>query len=519
MESKMGEGIQSIQTQNFFEAAERAFYQLTDTLQARHTSAMKLSDLEKLIENDGRELLRLLLQAHVDSRGLGDIGQLIDGADEIARTHKRIGERQLKSIFGAIELKRMGYGCGGGESLFPKDSHLNLPENSHSYELQRRVALEVIKGSFGDAVESIAGNTGQLIHKQQIEHITVSVSNDFDAFYQANITEAKLEEAKKAPLLILTTDGKGIVMHKSDLRPATRKKAEMSDKKLEARLSAGEKKNSKRMATVASVYNINGFVRSPEDFKKELASIKSVDEKPRPKPIAKRVWASVEKPAEEVVKGIFEEALRRDPKNEKTWVVLVDGAPSQIRLIESEAKSRGISITIVCDIIHVVEYLWKAAWAFFEKSERKAEEWVNERFIKILEGKSSEVAAGIRRTATNRKLLKTARTAVDTCADYLLNKSPYLKYHEYLKQGFPIATGIIEGTCRYLIKDRMDITGARWRLTGAEAVLKLRSLKASGDFHDYWRFHEEQEFIRNHQSKYKKPSVINKLHIKNVGNG
>jgi len=115
-----------------------------------------------------------------------------------------------------------------------------------------------------------------------------------------------------------------------------------------------------------------------------------------------------------------------------------------------------------------------------------------------------------------RDFSKSARKAADTCADYLLNKSPYLKYDKYLQQGFPIATGIIEGTCRYLIKDRMDITGARWRITSAEAILKLRSLKASGDFTDYWRFHEEQEFIRNHKSKYKNPSVINKLHIKKV---
>jgi hypothetical protein len=503
------------QSSNFFEA-ERKFHELTGTLQARHTLAMKFSDLEKLIEEDGRELLRLLLQAHIDSRGTGDIGQSVDGIDGVHRTHKRIGERQIKSIFGAVECERLGYGNRGVESLFPKDSHLNLPENSHSYELQRRVALEVIKGSFDDAVESITETTGQLIHKQQVEHIAVSVSNDFDSFYKANLSDEAIEKAKDAPLLILTTDGKGIVMHKDDLRPVTRKKAEMSNKKLEKRLSSGEKKNSKRMATVASVYNIERFIRSPDDFKNELASVKVVEEIKRPKPVAKRVWASVEKSPEEVIKDMFEEGLRRDSEKKKTWVVLVDGAPSQISLIESEAKVREISIIIVCDIIHVVEYLWKAAWAFFKKGDRDAESWVNERFIAILKGKSSDVAAGVRRTATKRGLSKSAREAVDKCSDYLLNKSPYLKYNEYLQQGFPIATGIIEGTCRYLIKDRMDITGARWRIAGAEAVLKLRSLKASGDFTEYWRFHEEQEFMRNHKSKYKKPSVINKLHIKKV---
>jgi hypothetical protein len=288
-----------------------------------------------------------------------------------------------------IECERMGYGNRNVESLFPKDSHLNLPENSHSYELQRRVALEVIKGSFDDAVESMTETTGQLIHKQQVEHIAVSVSQDFDAFYQANLSENNLEKAKEAPLMILTTDGKGIVMHKDDLRPATRKKAKEKDKKLQTRLSPGEKKNSKRMATVASVYNIDRFMRSSEDFKNELASIKAVEEIKRAKPIAKRVWASVEKSPESVVKEMSDEALRRDPERTKSWVVLVDGAPSQITRIEQEAKSRDISVIIVCDIIHVIEYLWKAAWVFFSKGDRKAENWVNERFIAILEGKSS----------------------------------------------------------------------------------------------------------------------------------
>ena len=142
-------GIQALyssQPSNIFVKAEQKFYELTNTLQARHTLVMKFSDIEKLIENDGRELLRLLLQAHIDSRGTGNVGQSVDGADGVIRTHKRIGERQIKSIFGEIECERLGYGNRCVDSLFPKDSHLNLPENSHSYELQRRVALEVIKG-------------------------------------------------------------------------------------------------------------------------------------------------------------------------------------------------------------------------------------------------------------------------------------------------------------------------------------------------------------------------------------
>lgn len=510
--------LEEIASSDFFVKAEQKFEQLTSTLKGRQTLGMDFSNLEKMIEKDGRELLRLLLEAHIKSRGIDDIGAAVEGSDSIWRTHRRIGGRQIQSIFGKIEFERLSYGGRGEESLFPKDAHLNLPAGqSQSHELQRRVALEVIKGSFDQAVESVNQGMGLPIPKQQVEHMAVRAGIDFDGYYAQNISPEKVERAKEAQLLVLTTDGKGIVMRKEDLRPATKKKAESQDHKLSGRLSQGEKRNSKRMATVASVYNIEPWVRSAEDFRRDLSGQSDSDGGfPRPKPLAKRVWASVEKDPEQVVGEMFEEALRRDPKKQKTWLALVDGDPRQIGYIEEHAQTLGIKVTIVCDIIHVVEYLWKAAWAFFEKGDSAAEAWVNERFIAILVGKSSHVAAGIRRSATNRKFKKDAREAIDRCADYLLKKAPYLHYDEYLVKGFPIATGVIEGACRHLIKDRMDITGARWSLAGAEAVLRLRSLKSSGDFPDYWTFHEQQEFQRNHKSKYRRPTVINKIHIKKV---
>ncbi|MHC5720637.1 MAG: ISKra4 family transposase, partial [Nostoc sp.] len=121
---------------------------------------------------------------------------------------------------------------------------------------------------------------------------------------------------------------------------------------------------------------------------------------------------------------------------------------------------------------------------------------------RILSGQSSLVAAGMRRSATLRELKPEQRSAVDKCANYLLNNGAFLKYDDYLAAGFPIATGVIEGACRYLIKDRMDITGARWSLEGAEAVLRLRSLYVSGDWNDYWRFHLQLERQRHHQALY-----------------
>ena len=108
----------------------------------------------------------------------------------------------------------------------------------------------------------------------------------------------------------------------------------------------------------------------------------------------------------------------------------------------------------------------------------------------------------MRRSATKRALTPERRRPIDRCADYLLKYAEYLRYDEYLAAGFPISTGVIEGACRYLVKDRMDITGARWSLDGAEAILRLRALKASDDFDTYWTFHEQQELRRNHLERY-----------------
>ena len=122
--------------------------------------------------------------------------------------------------------------------------------------------------------------------------------------------------------------------------------------------------------------------------------------------------------------------------------------------------------------------------------------------LEILRGNAAYVAGGMRRSATRRGLALAERKPVDTCAHYLLTYTPYLKYNRYLAQGLPIATGVIEGACRHLVKDRMELTGARWSLTGAEAVLRLRALRSSHDFDEYWIFHEAKEYERNHRSLY-----------------
>jgi len=150
----------------------------------------------------------------------------------------------------------------------------------------------------------------------------------------------------------------------------------------------------------------------------------------------------------------------------------------------------------------VLEYLWKAAWSLFDEADPDAEAWVADKASAVLAGQASRVAAAIRRKATYHGLDAARRANADTCASYLVNKAPYLDYAKALEQGWPIATGVIEGACRHLVKDRMDLSGARWGLEGAEVVLKLRALHSNGDFDDYWRYHLAQERRRTHEERY-----------------
>jgi hypothetical protein len=222
----------------------------------------------------------------------------------------------------------------------------------------------------------------------------------------------------------------------------------------------------------------------------------------RPRPEHKRVWASLAQSPEAVIGEMFQEAARRDPKRQKRWVALVDGNLPQIDHLQRLAEERKIPLILIVDFLHVAQYVWKAAGAFFPGQELEQDRWTRAHLLEILRGKASLVAAGMRRSATLREMAVVERKPVDDCADYLLNYSPYLQYDKALAEGVPIATGVIEGACRHLVEDRMNLTGARWRLSGAEAVLRLRALRSSNDFDAYWQFHEQREYERHHASRY-----------------
>jgi hypothetical protein len=484
-----------------YTAAHEQFAHLIAHLRSPEAQQMTHSDVEALLEVEGRELLRRLLQAHLDERSPGSVAEPVRGADRRAHTHQRTQTRHLMTIFGEVEVTRTGYGGHGTPSLHPLDAALNLPPEHSSHGVRHRVAVEAAQHAFDDVVATVATTTGAHVPKRQAEQLVARAAQDFEAFYDARRCATSQEVERTSSVLVISVDGKGVPMRKAALREGTRRAAEAQPSPRGRQRKPGEHVHTKRMATVAAVYTITPWVRTPEEIVGELQPAHAVTPA-RPRPEAKRVWASLAQPPAEVIDQAFEEAERRDPQHTKQWVALVDGNPTQLCLLHAAAAAYGVTLCIVLDLIHVLQYLWKAARALHPAGAPEAETWVTTRLEQLLRGRSHHVAAGMRRSATVRHLPEEQRAPVDQCANYLLKYAAFLHYDAYLAAGFPIATGVIEGACRHLVKDRMEVTGARWSLSGAEAVLRLRSLWVSGDFEAYWCFHLEQEHQRNHTTHY-----------------
>jgi hypothetical protein len=487
---------------NFFDGAREEFEDLVTELGSGATATMTHSEVERMLDERGTELMRRLYQGYLDAQGAGEVSGEVRGADGSLRSHRRIEGRNLTTLFGQVRVERMGYGARETSPLYPLDGELNLPPDLYSLGTRKRVAQEVAKVSFEQAVEAMQQTSGARVPKRQAEELVVRAAQDFDRFYEEAQGAAARAQESTGPILVLTADGKGVVMRKQDLREATRKAAENRVHKLKTRLTKGEKRNAKRMAEVAAVYTIARHERTAEDIIGEPGPIREAAA-PRPRPEHKRVWASLKKAPAEVINDAFAEALRRDPARRKDWVALVDGNATQLDLLKRGARGRGVALTIIIDFIHVLEYLWKAGHELLGEGRPETELWVRQRALAILRGDSSLVAAGMRRSATKRHLAAEHRGSIDACANYLLKYRRHLRYNEYLARGYPIATGVIEGACRHLVKDRMDITGARWGLERAEAVLQIRALRASGHFDAYWLFHEAREQRRNHTAHYR----------------
>jgi hypothetical protein len=422
----------------------------------------------------------------LQQRGDGDVGPALylqqqDG--ELAYSHRRMGTRSLTTVFGTVEIVRMGYSHPGALGIFPLDQALALPARSFSYELQRRLVKAAVQNPFLDSVQTIAELTGVSVSKRSLEQILPDAAQDFDAFYRQHF-----HEPATGSILVAAVDCKGIPM----VKPAGAKPT--------SRLAKGQKANKKRMATVAAVFTRAPWVRTPQQVAESLFRISrpTPDDVPTPpRPENKRVWASLLKGKTAVIQEVAEEMERRDPSASKIRVALTDGERAlQIRV---DGK---LNVTLILDLMHVLEKLWRAAYVFHAEGSLEAELWVLDRTLRILLGDVGQVVKGIRQSITKRRLSGAKGKTLEAVADYLYRNRTRMQYDDYLANGWPIASGPVEGACKNLIKDRMERSGMRWTEQMAEAIVQLRAIYLSGDFDSYWQFHIERDQKRLHPSSW-----------------
>lgn len=451
------------------------FASLEAWLASRAALQLPLHQIESQQQTRGREVQRLLLEAHLQLRGVGDVGPALrvsPAGGGGLYTRRLLSTRGLKTIFGPVEIQRMGYSREGAPSIYPLDRALALPARSFSYELQRRLVKAAVQNPFLESVQTIAELTGVSVSKRSLEEILPAAAQDFDAFYRQ-----RAAAPATSSILVAAVDGKGIPMVKPGGAQPT------------ARLTKGQKANKKRMATVAAVFTRAPWVRTPQQVIESLFPTRrraARDEPAPPRPENKRVWASLLKGKTAVIQEVAEEMDRRDPLRSLTRLALADGERAlQIRV------GRKLNVTLILDLMHVLEKLWKAAYVFHAEGSLAADLWVLNRTLRILFGEVGQVVKGIRQSITKRTLSGPKRKTLSGVAGYLYRNRAYMRYDQYLAHGWPIASGPVEGACKNLIKDRMERSGMRWTEQMAEAIVQLRAIYLSGDFDAYWEFHIE----------------------------
>jgi hypothetical protein len=465
--------------------ARMQFASLEEWLYSQEVSGMDLNSVELGEELRGRELLRFLLQAHVESRGDGYVGPWIEVFDnEISEvySHKRLQERKIITLFGEISVNRLGYGKRGRISIHPLDEQLQLPMRRYSYELQRRLVRRAVQGPFDEAIDSLCETTGVKIPKRTAEEILIDASMDFEAFYERRQGNSKDETGS---ILVGSVDCKGIPMIRSELAPR------------KVRRKKGEKPQKKKMAIVAAVFTQHPYIRTPEEVVESLFKSKEDRAKKRnsvSKPQKKRVWASLETSKDSFICNVHEEMKCRDRNSKKIHVVVTDGE----RALQHRVMRIIKDATLILDLLHVLEKLWMAGHTLYGEDTQEAEDFVRQRCLRILRGGVSQVVKGLRQIITKKKLKGKKQEKLDGIAGYLYRNRRRMRYNEYLNKGLPIASGSVEGACKNLIKDRMERSGMRWSREMAEAMVKMRAIYLSGDFNEYWDYHVSRDQDRTY---------------------
>ncbi len=216
----------------------------------------------------------------------------------------------------------------------------------------------------------------------------------------------------------------------------------------------------------------------------------------RPQPRHKQVRAELTRElGGEEVKGKdriftwFTQARQaRNGEGGKAVVCLMDGE----RALWKKAGDYAVDAISILDIYHVLERLWSAAYCFYPEGSAEAATFVTDRLTRLLKGQVGRVIGGLKQMGSKQGLRGAKKKQLAAAVTYLENNRDYMRYDYYLDCGYPIGSGVVEGACRHLVKDRMEGTGMRWRTEGAQAMLDLRAVYLNGEWADFQAYRVRQ---------------------------
>lgn len=438
----------------------------------------------------GWELLRMFFMLQGD----GDVGEQVELPD--GRQVKRLKQphkRSYLSVFGEFVLERVVYGTREGQKIeyVPLDERLQLPESKFSYLLQdwnQSSALEMPFKQTSKLLEKILGLNQSV---NSLERSNRKMAEDVAAFWEAQSSPPDEEEGA---LLVCTADCKGVPMRKS----AEQARVE------EVKSNKGAQPGEKKMALLGSVYTIGRYSRTPEDVLDALfrkpESAKPEEQEPsssRPKPCFKHVRAALMRdeadhtaPQVETIFGwMAQEVVERTATRDRPLILLMDGQDALWRAGMEYLPEQQFEVTEILDLLHAVSYIWKAVHLFHPTGSDEALKLARKYIMRILRGEVKQVILSLSRMGKRRNLSGKRLDELEKICGYLRNNANRMAYHEYLAAGYPIASGIIEGACRTVVKDRMERSGMRWVCAGAHAMLGLRSIQLSDLWDEFIQFH------------------------------
>ncbi len=469
-------------------------------------------ELHAVEEGLHRKLLdlgRLLLEEVVLRHGERDVGETCVHEDVTRKRYSK-SKRSYVSIFGTISIERTYYWDKDEGGYYPLDAALNLPERSISYLLQKWIQKGVTKEAYGEVLEDMEELLGLQLPKRTHEQITEEASQEVVPFYEDR--QAPPVETE-GDVLGVQADGKGVRMVRAD-------QPEQKEDQSSARRKKGEKPGLRRMAVVTADYSFDPEPRTPEEMVALLMRLQTKGERAEEREASRQRREQGEEDPRHPFNVHIEATMagkeaaftqlaarvrERDPTGLKPIAVLLDGERALETQLRSAFRKTGLWTrvdAVILDIMHAMEYLWEAGTALHGEKGKKRNEWVRQQALAILQGRVGYVVGGLRRTRTRRadRLAASQKKTLEKVNTYFDNHKHMMRYSQYLAKGYPIGTGLIEGTCRSLVKDRMDISGAKWTKSGAEGVLKLRAVKKNGHWNDYWDYYTARNRERLYQN-------------------